>query len=71
MERRRSANVPRNTCSNLNHRRSDPPVRHCVECGELLNANLIAQECSEEEHAKRRRARSKFCSSCGTQLITA
>ena len=62
--------MPWNTCQNLNHRRPIPRVRYCPDCGELLNENLASGNCSEEEHAKRRRARSKFCSDCGMQLIT-
>ncbi len=58
-----------NPCDNLNHRRTDPPVGHCPQCGAVVNAHLRAQSCSETHHATARRDRSAFCVDCGTQLI--
>ena len=69
MQGKGEAIVPWDTCKNLNHRRTNPPVRYCVDCGELLNGDLFPTECTEEDHAKRRRGRSKFCPNCGEQLI--
>ena len=56
-------------CSNFNHRRTDAPVRSCPSCGEIVNQNLSIRKCSQDEHAKKRRDRSKFCVDCGEQLI--
>jgi hypothetical protein len=35
----------------------------------VVNGNLIAEKCSEEEHARKRRNRNKYCVDCGEQLI--
>ena len=59
----------RNPCDNLNHRRSDPPVGHCPQCGGVVNARIRAQPCSEAQHAAARRHQTVFCVDCGTQLI--
>ncbi len=56
-------------CTNMNHRRSDAPVRFCPMCGEVVNANLAIKRCGEQEHGKRRRDQSQFCVDCGEQLI--
>jgi hypothetical protein len=56
-------------CNNLNHRRTDPPVGHCPQCGGVVNADIPAQQCSETHHAAARRDRGTFCVDCGTQLI--
>ena len=59
----------RNTCPNFNHRRSNVPVRHCPRCGEIVNANIAARNCTEAAHAESRRSRNKFCVHCGEKLI--
>ena len=56
-------------CPNLNHGRTNPPVAYCPECSKMVNKNLITKKCSEGEHAKKRRNRSKYCFDCGEQLI--
>jgi hypothetical protein len=60
----------RNWCLNMNHRRSDAPVRHCPTCGEAVNANILAKKCSDKEHATSRMDRYKYCVHCGLQLVT-
>lgn len=59
----------RTSCPNLNHRRSDAPVRFCPMCGEVVNENIHVRKCTEEEHARSRRERNKYCLRCGEQLI--
>ncbi len=59
----------RTSCPNLNHKRSDAPVRFCPMCGEVVNKNIPARKCTEEEHARSRRERNKYCLHCGEQLI--
>lgn len=56
-------------CTNLNHRRSNAPVRFCLMCGEVVNGSLLKKQCSEQEHAQRRRDRDRFCMQCGEQLM--
>jgi len=58
-----------NFCSNFNHRKANAPVRACPQCGEIVNAAIPAKFCSEEEHAKERRRRSRFCINCGELLM--
>ena len=57
-------------CPNLNHSRTDPPLRHCPRCGEVVNGNIPARICTEEEHAETRRSMIKFrfCVHCGELL---
>lgn len=61
--------MQRDTCPNLNHRRMNPPVRYCPNCGKLVNGTLLAKKCSEQEHAEMRRSRNEYCVDCGEQLI--
>ncbi len=56
-------------CPNYNHSRSNVPVRFCLMCGEVVNADIPIRKCKEEEHAIRRRERSQYCWECGIQLI--
>jgi len=42
-------------CLNYNHGRANAPVRFCPTCGEVVNNNISAEECSEEKHAGKRR----------------
>ena len=58
-----------NPCSNMNHRRRDAPVRHCPQCGGVVNGDVVARACSDEAHATARRQRAAFCVHCGTQLV--
>jgi rRNA maturation protein Nop10 len=59
----------RERCPNDNHGRAIVTVRFCPNCGEIVNGNLPARKCSEEEHAMRRRARYTYCVDCGERLI--
>jgi predicted RNA-binding Zn-ribbon protein involved in translation (DUF1610 family) len=56
-------------CSNMNHRRSDAPVSHCPQCGEVVNAGIPARRCDDAKHAAARRRQSEFCVDCGEHLI--
>ncbi len=56
-------------CLNYNHGRANAPVRFCPTCGEVVNNNISAEECSEEKHAGKRRDGSMYCVDCGEQLI--
>jgi hypothetical protein len=58
-------------CPNLNHRRSDAPVSHCPQCGDVVNANIHATRCSEAQHDAARRDHSAFCMHCGIRLMAA
>jgi hypothetical protein len=64
-------NPPRRatTCPNLNHRRSDAPVGHCPQCGDLVNPQYHVVGCQEERHAAARRQQCMYCVHCGVQLI--
>ena len=59
----------RTVCPNLNHRRSDAPVRFCSICGEVVNKDIHLRRCAEEKHAESRREMNKYCVDCGEQLI--
>jgi hypothetical protein len=56
-------------CRNLNHRRSDAPVRHCPDCGGVVNQHFHTSRCSDIEHDTARRRRLAFCVHCGSPLI--
>jgi predicted RNA-binding Zn-ribbon protein involved in translation (DUF1610 family) len=58
------------SCPNLNHRRSNAPVRFCPKCGEVVNAGIPIKRCSEADHARKRREMEAYCIDCGAQLIT-
>ncbi len=57
------------TCSNLNHRRSDAPVRFCPQCGEVVSRGVAIKRCGEKEHARKRQSGEGFCVDCGERLI--
>lgn len=57
-------------CDNLNHRRTNAPVRHCPGCGGVVNDRVTARRCSEAQHAEVRRQRTVFCADCGVKLIS-
>ena len=57
-----------NACNNLNHRKSDAPVRFRSMCGEVVNDRRSARSCTAEEHASRRKNRDLFCVYCGKAL---
>jgi len=60
---------PATDCTNLNHRRSDAPVRHCPSCGTVVNAAVRTKSCPTSQHDTARRNQSAFCVDCGQQLI--
>ncbi len=60
----------RNPCDNLNHRRTQAPVRHCPACGRVVNERVGKQDCSDTQHATARRQHSVFCVDCGMRLIS-
>lgn len=55
-------------CPNLNHRRTNVPVRFCPMCGEMVNSKIPAQVCNEEKHTKSKRIQNIYCMDCGEQL---
>ena len=59
----------RMSCPNLNHRRSDAPVRYCPQCGGTVNSEQPRRACSEDCHTMARRQQSTFCVHCGVRLI--
>lgn len=56
-------------CKNMNHGRSNVSVRHCPNCGEIVNKKASGQ-CDEKLHAARRKERNAFCCDCGKKLRT-
>ena len=59
----------RERCWNDNHGRAIVTVRFCLHCGEIVNGEIPIGTCSEEQHAKRRRARDAYCMDCGRGLF--
>ena len=47
-------------CLNFKNRRKNAPVRYCSMCGEVVNKNIAAKQCSEEGHAKQRRSQNRI-----------
>ena len=47
-------------CGNYNHGRANVPVRFFPTCGEVVNDNISAEECSEDKHARKRRDGSMY-----------
>jgi len=58
-----------NPCGNVNHTRRDAPVRHCPECGVVVNARVSKGVCAEPKHGAARRRQTRYCSDCGAQLM--
>jgi rRNA maturation protein Nop10 len=59
------------SCPNLNHRRSDAPVRYCPQCGGTVNSAHPVVACPADRHTAARRQQSAYCVHCGMQLIGA
>jgi hypothetical protein len=57
------------TCENLNHRRHNAPVRHCPQCGGVVNDRMRTDPCDDAQHLAARRTFAAFCIRCGKQLI--
>ncbi len=55
-------------CTNMNHGRTNAPVRFCPTCGVVVNKSANGQ-CDEAKHASQRKNRSAFCHDCGKSLI--
>lgn len=55
-------------CVNLNHSRTNVPVRYCPTCGEVVNGSLSNVPCNDEKHAGSRRRGSAYCMDCGKRL---
>ena len=62
---------PSALCENMNHRRANSPVRHCPQCGGIVNRQVGRQHCIENKHAASRRQQTAFCVDCGERLIAA
>ena len=62
--------VQKRHCTNMNHRRSDAPVRFCPDCGESVNKSAPLVTCSKDDHAKRRKSGALYCVNCGERLRT-
>jgi len=58
-------------CPNLNHRRTDAPVRYCPSCGGVVNVKMTSVPCLSASHDVRRRGGSIFCVDCGERLAKA
>lgn len=56
------------SCNNLNHGRSNAPVRFCPQCGAVVNARVIPRRCSATSHDRSRRNQNLFCVDCGDVL---
>lgn len=57
------------SCDNMNHRRSQAPVRNCPNCGGIVNGTRQIPVCSNAKHAAARRTANTFCVDCGLLLI--
>ncbi len=55
-------------CTNMNHGRSNAPVRFCPTCGETVNKQAASQRCDDSKHDARRKDRNTFCCDCGKKL---
>ena len=63
------ASKPSQPCENLNHRRPNAPVRHCPQCGGVVNDRMHAASCDDAQHLAARRTFAAYCIRCGKQLI--
>ncbi len=55
-------------CPNMNHSRSNAPVKYCPTCGEVVNKAVPQRGCTEEKHAARRKGQDRYCVDCGKTL---
>jgi ribosomal protein L34E len=60
---------PWTQCDNLNHLRPNAPIRHCPQCGRMVNGERGAGACDAAVHANRRKQQSAYCIDCGFELI--
>jgi hypothetical protein len=61
----------RQRCANDNHGRAVVTVRFCATCGVVVNERILASGCSDQAHARMRRAQNAYCVDCGQQLALA
>ncbi|MDG0817236.1 hypothetical protein [Bdellovibrio svalbardensis] len=54
-------------CPNMNHGKTNAPVKFCPNCGEVLNA-AVRVRCDEDKHKHLRKSRISFCTDCGKSL---
>lgn len=54
-------------CPNMNHSRSNAPVKYCPNCGEIVNRQA-QRKCDGEKHAHLRKSGNTFCVDCGKKL---
>jgi rRNA maturation protein Nop10 len=64
-----SSQVRGPSCPNRNHTRAAVPVRHCPQCGGVVNGAVPVKHCAEAAHAVYRRQQNRFCIDCGVELI--
>jgi rRNA maturation endonuclease Nob1 len=54
-------------CPNMNHGRTNAPVKFCPMCGDSVN-RAAAGSCDHARHADLRKNRHVFCPDCGKKL---
>jgi hypothetical protein len=54
-------------CGNMNHGRTNAPVRFCPMCGGKINMKITTR-CDANKHASQRKDRLSFCCDCGEKL---
>jgi len=55
-------------CRSSCHVSSEPAVRYCPNCGELVNEKIPFKQCTEQSHARMRMDVGQFCRDCGEKL---
>jgi hypothetical protein len=55
------------SCPNMNHSRSNAPIKFCPSCGKSFG-NQAFKKCDNEKHAARRKGGDQFCIDCGLPL---
>lgn len=54
-------------CPNMNHSRSNAPVKYCPTCGEVVNREAKGR-CDQNTHARQMKDQMAFCTDCGKKL---
>ncbi len=54
-------------CPNMNHGRTNAPVKFCPSCGIVIN-KMAQGSCNQNKHADLRKQRLSFCHDCGKSL---
>lgn len=60
--------IKKEKCMNMNHSKMNVLVRHCPMCGDFVNKAIAKKKCQNDEHIRRRKERSQFCTDCGIAL---